>query len=503
MFLLYFIILLFLCTEAKGENYEYIFRDSSLLHEVQMRKVFDDPEEFLRLKLLKPQREILFEYRELRISSVPTHKRKSILKKFIKKNFENISGLEHWIPPDFKKSPKILGNIQDSEFFQTLKKFNRAWMKNGRKLTKDVMEHPEHYSFILVPKPFFVSSEKKHEMGYWESFWIFQGLMACDMVESARNQMENIFSIIDKLGYCPPYNRVYYKGRTSPPMLPFMMSSYLERTNDTDFLAKHIGRMDSDLTSWIRQRLTLLQTPFHYFFIVVEEWLTSVRPEHYLEDIERLMNYKPRSTPGPREMLWDVDSSVVMTSVFFTAVTEASARLMVPWLREYGYKAKARYFQNISREMNYTLQNLLQISNCWRDLHIDEGFLPETSFSLTPMWLGVATLPCASAQQIPISTGPEAIYSSRTQALNWISDICKVHVENLVDIASAFHIAKTIPDLFLEHRSKVESAKVKPPSMSMLVFAVIFFRYLLSLPLGTILKEYFNSQTGENENDRQ
>lgn len=373
--LLLFFILLFLQKEAKTERYEYIFRGSTLLHEVQVRKVFDDPEEFLRLKLLKPQRDILFDFRELKIFRVPKHKRRGLLKKFIKKNFDNITGLEPWIPPDFKQNPKILNKIKDVEFLQTLKKYNQAWLKHGRKLTKDVMDYPQQYSFIFVPKPFFVLSENKYEMGYWESFWIFQGLMACDMVESAKNLMENIFSIIDRLGYCPPYNRVYYKGRTSPPMLPFMMSSYLKQTNDTDFLKRHISHMDADLTAWIRQRLTLLQTPFHYFFIVVEEWWASVRPEHYPEDIERLMNYKPRRTPGPREMFWEVDSSVIMTSVFFTAVTEASARTMVPWLREYGYKAKARYLQNISNEMNYTLHNLLQISNCWRDLHIDQGFL--------------------------------------------------------------------------------------------------------------------------------
>ncbi|XP_014288243.1 trehalase [Halyomorpha halys] len=502
MFILIF-ILLFLRAEAKRESFEYIFRDSALLHEVQMRKVFDDPEEFLRLKLLKPQREIMFEYRELKLFNIPAKKRKGLLKRFINANFENISGLEPWTPPDFKKSPKLLNNIQDGQIFQKLKKFNGAWLKNGRKLTKDVIDNPERYSFITVPKPFFVCSEKKYEMGYWETFWIFQGLMACDMVESAKNLMENIFSIIDKLGYCPPYNRVYYKGRTSPPMLPFMMSSYLERTNDTDFLARHVSKMDSDLTSWIRQRLTLLQTPFHYFFIVVEDWWGSIRPEHYREDIERLKNYRSRSTPGPREMFWEVDNSVMMTSVFFTAVTEASTRLMVPWLRQFGYIAKARYFQNISKEMNYTLNNLLRVSDCWRNLHMDEGFLPESCFSLSPMWLGTASLPCSSAKQIPASTGPEAVAGSREQAWAWILDLYRVHVDNLVDIAAAFHIARTIPDLLLEHPPQVESARVKPPSLSLLILFVIFFRYLLSLPLRNFPRKNLNSQTDTNDNERQ
>ena len=78
------------------------------------------------------------------------------------------------------------------------------------------------------------------EMYYWDSYWIIQGLLLCDMHHTARGIMENFFHLIHTLGYVPNGNRKYYIGRSQPPLLTRMVDYYLSKTNDQQFVIENL-----------------------------------------------------------------------------------------------------------------------------------------------------------------------------------------------------------------------------------------------------------------------
>lgn len=73
-------------------------------------------------------------------------------------------------------------------------------------------------------------------MYYWDTYWILRGLLHSDMKVTARGIIENFFHLVKTLGYVPNANRVYYIGRSQPPLLTRMVNDYYEATNDEQFL---------------------------------------------------------------------------------------------------------------------------------------------------------------------------------------------------------------------------------------------------------------------------
>lgn len=73
-------------------------------------------------------------------------------------------------------------------------------------------------------------------MYYWDSYWIIIGLLACEMYETARGIIENIIYLVEKLGYMPNGNRVYYLKRSQPPMLIQMANYYYQVTRNETFI---------------------------------------------------------------------------------------------------------------------------------------------------------------------------------------------------------------------------------------------------------------------------
>lgn len=78
------------------------------------------------------------------------------------------------------------------------------------------------------------------EMYYWDSYWIIEGLLLCDMHTTARGIIENFFHLINTLGYMPNANRKYYLGRSQPPLLTRMVDAYYTATKDEQFLIQSL-----------------------------------------------------------------------------------------------------------------------------------------------------------------------------------------------------------------------------------------------------------------------
>lgn len=83
---------------------------------------------------------------------------------------------------------------------------NEIW----KLLCKQFTIPPEKSSFIPTPKPFIVPGGRFREFYYWDTFWVVEGLLISDMVESALNMHTNFRSFIENYGYVPNGARIYY-----------------------------------------------------------------------------------------------------------------------------------------------------------------------------------------------------------------------------------------------------------------------------------------------------
>jgi alpha,alpha-trehalase len=61
---------------------------------------------------------------------------------------------------------------------------------------------------------------------------------------TAKNMIENFALLVQKYGFIPNGGRVYYLGRSQPPMLIGMLYEYYDKTHDIEFLAKNIDVME-------------------------------------------------------------------------------------------------------------------------------------------------------------------------------------------------------------------------------------------------------------------
>lgn len=210
------------------------------MHDVQLARIYPDSKTFVDKKLKCTESEILTDYKTLK----DTHNGKvppmNELIKFIDEHLEDGDELEVWNPPDFTENPSIANRIRNQDYKQWALGLNQTWKTLARKIKDDVKIHPDQYSLIWVPNGFFIPGGRFRELYYWDTYWIVNGLMLCDMKATARGVIDNIISLVNQFGFMPNGGRSYYLNRSQPPMLILMALSYYKETNDFNYIKKII-----------------------------------------------------------------------------------------------------------------------------------------------------------------------------------------------------------------------------------------------------------------------
>lgn len=218
-----------------------IYCNSDFLHDVQLSKISSSGGNLLHKKLRYTESEILAKYDHLKQSNNNQVPSDDDLTKFIDENFEDGNELEDWIPTDFTEHITIVDRINDADYKKWASDLNNVWKKLARKIKNDVKIQPDKYSIIWVPNGFIIPGGIFKELYYWDTYWIVNGLLLCDMTTTARGIIENIISLVNEFGFMPNGGRVYYLNRSQPPMLILMVLSYYRATNDFNFIQTVIG----------------------------------------------------------------------------------------------------------------------------------------------------------------------------------------------------------------------------------------------------------------------
>ncbi|VDN03354.1 unnamed protein product [Thelazia callipaeda] len=163
-----------------------------------------------------------------------------------------------------------------------------------------VIADPQKFSLIPLPKPFVVPGGRFREMYYWDSFFTIKGLLASGMYETVRGMIENMGSLIDRFGYVPNGNRVYYLNRSQPPLLTWCLWAYYEATKDRDFVLSGTRWFEKEFHFFQAQKS--IQLPgvisrlYRYYVVAI-----GPRPESYREDVESAHHIED---PIEKQRLW-------------------------------------------------------------------------------------------------------------------------------------------------------------------------------------------------------
>lgn len=143
--------------------------------------------------------------------------------------------------------------------------------------------NPDLYSIIYVKNGVIVPGGRFLEFYYWDSYWIVKGLLHSEMYDTVKGMLRNFFSVIDRYGFIPNGGRIYYLIRTQPPMLANMVKAYIDATNDVEFMAEALPRLEREFEFFQNNR-TVKMNGYTLFAYGARDRLNGPRPESYYED---------------------------------------------------------------------------------------------------------------------------------------------------------------------------------------------------------------------------
>lgn len=148
-------------------------------------------------------------------------------------------------------------------------------------------------SFIPVRRPFIVAGGRFREPYYWDSYWTLEGLLRTrgSFTEIARNTIENLLDMVESFGFVPNGARVYYLGRSQPPMLTQMVRLYMEHTGDAAVLERALPLLEREYDFWAANRSVDVESGGRTWSLArYAVSNTQPRPESFREDHEMATN---------------------------------------------------------------------------------------------------------------------------------------------------------------------------------------------------------------------
>uniref|UniRef100_A0A183BQN2 Trehalase n=1 Tax=Globodera pallida TaxID=36090 RepID=A0A183BQN2_GLOPA len=159
-------------------------------------------------------------------------------------------------PEDWKENPQKFDQIKDAELKKWAYEMHKMWKKMSKKMASimDSKGNQQKHSMLYVSNPFMVPGGRFRELRYWDSYWIVRGLLASGMTSSVRNICKNFAELIDRFGFVPAGNRIFYSKRSQPPFLTLMVYDYFGATGDAKFLKEMLPILEKELDFWRTKR---------------------------------------------------------------------------------------------------------------------------------------------------------------------------------------------------------------------------------------------------------
>ncbi|VDO20238.1 unnamed protein product [Brugia timori] len=241
------------CDETNTNN-SFIYCYGRLLAAVNVHNLFQDSKYFVDMPM-KFDPEVIQEEFDRRFGEYELQAiNRSALKAFVDEYFDLPGNeledcqLEEWI-----EHPSKLMKIQDTLLRDWALKLNAIWKLLCRKIKSN--GNPKRTSLIYVPEEFIVPGGRFREFYYWDAYWIVKGLAASGLHNTIKKMITNFVTIVDRYGFIPNGGRIYYLGRSQPPLLIPMVYEYYELTHDLAFINKILPTLIKEYEFWQNNRV--------------------------------------------------------------------------------------------------------------------------------------------------------------------------------------------------------------------------------------------------------
>lgn len=342
------------------------------------------------------------------------------MERFLADNFLRAgSDLQRYTPENyFTKTEDLLvyQKVQHPEIRAILAKINEIW----KDLSKTCAEVKDS-SLLKFSYPFFVPGGRFREFYYWDSYWILQGLLICDMkeAEAAMNVIKNFVKMIQTHGFIPNGSRAYYLGRTQPPLFCFMLEKLYENSEDFHNFILEEG-LEAAMAEYKffnkNRKISFKKNDKTYKMFTYKVEGNLPRPESLKEDFENWFNStKLKKADFYKKLKTSAESGIDFTSRTFkdpkdiktidnlnrvpvdlNAIVYKNILIMADLYKKKKDHLTAQELEKDAKELRRTINEVMWDENTfqWRDFIIDqEELVDRTYFSnFYPMIFGIQPL---------------------------------------------------------------------------------------------------------------
>lgn len=110
---------------------------------------------------------------------------------------------------------------------------------------------------IGLPYPYSVPCVQGmfQDMFYWDTYFTNLGLISIGDTVQAKNNVDNILYVINRLGYMPNATDKGLFNRSQPPYASMMVADIFELTHDKEWLAAALPVLEKEYDFWMTQRI--------------------------------------------------------------------------------------------------------------------------------------------------------------------------------------------------------------------------------------------------------
>lgn len=126
-------------------------------------------------------------------------------------------------------------------------------------IEKTVKVSPESSGTLLgLPYPYTTpcAADTYQELYYWDTYFTNAGLILWGKAEYAKNNVKNMFYLIEKYGFMPNGNRTFYLNRSQPPFLSQMVRDLYNAEQDKKWLSDAYDVLKKEYSFWQGKRMT-------------------------------------------------------------------------------------------------------------------------------------------------------------------------------------------------------------------------------------------------------
>ncbi|KAK9871127.1 hypothetical protein WA026_011411 [Henosepilachna vigintioctopunctata] len=236
------------------------------------------------------------------------------------------------------------------------------------------------------------------------------------MYTTVRGMLDNYLYIVDNLGYVPNGGRIYYLGRSQPPLLIPSFKLYMDTKNDLEYLRKSIIYLEQEFSFWLNKRTVQIKVnDVDYILAHYGDDSEGPRPESYAEDVKFASSIEDpikkaqfyNEVKAACESGWDFssrwfqrnDSSKghrldISTSsiipVDLNAILYGNAVILQKFHEQLGNSERAEYYKKLATQWLEAVTSVLWDKDVGVWLDFDTKRMERINFfhasNLTPLW---------------------------------------------------------------------------------------------------------------------